>query len=269
MTIRLDRDAPFTDSVPRMPISTLIVDDEPLARKRIRALLQDHPDFDVVAEAENGDEALEAIREHDPQLVFLDVQMPGLGGFDVVRSLDPEHHPLIVFVTAFEQYALQAFQVSAVQYLLKPIGREELGRTLERVRKLRAEPEDASASVARLLEELRDRRTFLQRVLVKARGRALLFRVEEIDWFESAGNYIRLHIGSEGYLLRETMGALEAKLDPQHFARIHRTAIVNVDRIRELQPSSHGDHTVVLKSGAQLTLSRVYRDRLDPLLGRL
>ncbi|HEX7152157.1 MAG TPA: LytTR family DNA-binding domain-containing protein [Thermoanaerobaculia bacterium] len=266
---RLDRACASVDAVGRMLIRTLIVDDEPLARKRIRALLRDHPDFDVVAEAENGDEALEAVREHDPELVFLDVQMPGLDGFEVVRSLGPEHCPLIVFVTAFEQYALQAFQVSAVQYLLKPIGREEFGRALDRVRKLRGEPEDASTSVTKLLDQLRDRRTFLQRVLVKARGRALLFRIEEIDWFESAGNYIRLHIGTDGYLLRETMSGLEEKLDPQRFVRVHRTAIVNVDRIRELQAASHGDYMVVLKTGAQITLSRVYRDRLDTLLGRL
>jgi two-component system LytT family response regulator len=231
-------------------IPTLIVDDEPLARKRMHALLRDYGDFVVVGEAADGEEALRAITALEPRVVFLDVEMPGFDGFEVVRRLESVQ-PLIVFVTAFEQYALDAFRASAVQYLLKPVDRDDLQKAIERLR------------------QLVDDRSSMQRIAVKSRARTLLFRVEQIDWIESAGNYVRLHIGAERHLLRETMTALEQKLDPHDFARIHRTAIVNLARVRELQPTSHGEFVVVLEDGTRLTLSRVFRDRIEPLLGKL
>jgi two-component system, LytTR family, response regulator len=249
-------------------ITALLVDDEPLARKRMRSLLRDYDDFTVAGEAGEGEEALRAIDELRPNVVFLDVQMPELDGFEVVRRLDPERRPLIVFVTAFEQYALDAFRASAVQYLLKPVDREELKNAIERVRRL-VEMAAPDPAVTELLARWQRPRTFLQRIAVKSRGRTLLFRIEQIDWFESAGNYVRVHVGREGYLLRETMSAIEEKLDPSLFVRIHRSAIVNLERIRELQPTSHGEYTVMLSDDTRLTLSRVYRDRIEPLLGRL
>jgi two-component system, LytTR family, response regulator len=249
-------------------IRTLLVDDEPLARKRMRALLRDYDDFPVIGDARDGEEALRCIAELHPDVVFLDVQMPELDGFEVVRRLEPERRPLVVFVTAYEQYALDAFRASAVQYLLKPVDRDELQNAIARVRQLAACPEPAGA-LNDFLSQLQKPRTFLQRIVVKSRGKTLLFRIEQIDWFESAGNYVRLHVGRERYLLRETMSALEEKLDPAHFVRIHRSSIVNLERIREMQPTSHGEYLVLLADDTRLTLSRVYRERLEPLLGRL
>ncbi len=234
----------------------------------MRTLLRDYDDLVIAGEAGDGEEALGAIADLRPQAVFLDVQMPEVDGFDVVRRLQPAHRPLIVFVTAFEQYALEAFRASAVQYLLKPVDREELRNAVARLRQLAAGPAGDPA-IAELLEELKKPRTFLQRIAIKARGRTLLFRIEQVDWFEAAGNYVRLHVGREHHLLRETMNALEEKLDPQRFIRIHRSAIVNLDRVREMQPSSHGEYLVMLADETRLTLSRVYRDRIEPFLGRL
>lgn len=253
-----------------MPITTLVVDDEPLARKRMRSLLRDFEDFDVAAEAASGEEALTQIAAVKPRVVFLDVQMPGVDGFEVVRRVDPSERPLIVFVTAFEQYALQAFQVSAVQYLLKPVDRQDLANAIARLRQLlAASGGEAGSAVTELLSQLQRPRAFLQRIVVKSKGRTLLFRIEQVDWFESAGNYVRLHVGKERHLLRETMNSLEEKLDPRQFLRIHRSAIVNLERVRELQPTSHGEYVVILDDDTRLTLSRVYRDRIEPLLGRL
>jgi two-component system LytT family response regulator len=234
----------------------------------MRALLRDHDDVTIAGEAADGEEALRAIAALRPQVVFLDVQMPLLDGFEVVRRIDERERPLIVFVTAFEQYALDAFRASAVQYLLKPVDRDELRKAMSRVRQLAASPRP-DASLDDLLAQLQKPRAFLQRIVVKSKGRTLLFRIEQIDWFESAGNYVRLHVNRERYLLRETMSGLEEKLDPQQFVRIHRSAIVNLERIREMQPASHGEYVVVLHDETRLTLSRVFRDRIEPLLGRL
>ncbi|HYO75200.1 MAG TPA: LytTR family DNA-binding domain-containing protein [Thermoanaerobaculia bacterium] len=249
-------------------IRALVVDDEPLARKRMRSLLRDYEDVTVAGEAADGAEAIRVVAELEPDVVFLDVQMPELDGFEVVRRLEPEQRPLIVFVTAFEQYALDAFRASAVQYLLKPVDRDELHNTIVRVRRLVATPVPDSA-LNDLLQQLQKPRDFLQRIVINVKGRTLLFRVDQIDWFESAGNYVRLHVGHDRYLLRETMSGLEEKLDPQQFVRIHRSAIVNLERVREMQPTSHGEYTVTLIDDTRLTLSRVYRERIKPLLGRL
>ena len=252
-----------------MSIRALIVDDEALARKRIRTLLREHPEIDIVAECSNGEEAIDAVEAHRPDLLFLDVQMPGLSGFDVLRTLG-ERAPLVIFVTAFDQYALEAFRVSAVQYLLKPVEREEFSSAVQRAERLLQEPKGESLNaISDLLKQIGKPPTFLQRIVVKSRGRTLFLKIDDVDWFESEGNYVRIHIKGEKHLLRETMGGIEEKLDPQLFVRIHRTAIVNLERIEELSPTSHGEYRVVLRGGARLTLSRVYRDRIEPLLGRL
>jgi two-component system LytT family response regulator len=230
-------------------INALLVDDEPLARSRMRTLLRTYEDFAVAGEAGDGEEALQAIETLRPDVVFLDVEMPDLDGLGLVRRLDRDVRPLLVFVTAYEEYALDAFRAAAAQYLLKPVDPNALRQAIERVRKLLDTP--------------------LERVAVKRRGRTLLFRVDDIDWVEAAGNYVRLHVGGQRHLLRETMGGIERKLDRRCFIRIHRSTIVNVGRIREVHGAAHGDATVVLRDGTQLMLSRVYRDRLEPLLGRL
>ncbi|HEX9983904.1 MAG TPA: LytTR family DNA-binding domain-containing protein [Thermoanaerobaculia bacterium] len=245
-----------------MPITALIVDDEPLARKRMHKLLRGLDDVTVVGEAAGGEEALREIGERHPEVVFLDVQMPRLDGFEVVRRLAPDARPLIVFVTAYEQYALAAFRASAVQYLLKPIEREPLRRAMARVRELVAAR--SYPPLTEFLARLQQQTAFMQHIAVKSKGRVRLVRVEQIDWFESAGNYVRLHVGSERFLLRQTMNGLEQKLDPRQFVRIHRTTIVNLGRIRDTRSASHGDHIVVLHDGTELLLSRAYRERLAP-----
>lgn len=244
-----------------MPITALIVDDEPLARKRIRMLLQAASDVTIVGEATDGEEALRIVNEQAPQVMFLDVQMPRMDGFDVVRSIPEDSRPLIVFVTAYQQYALDAFRAAAVQYLVKPLERESLRLALKRVRELLAAR--SNPSLTAFLERVQQRTTFMQHVAVKSKGRVRLVPVDEIDWFESAGNYVRLHVGSERFLLRQTMHGLEQKLDPTQFVRIHRTTIVNLLRIRDTRPASHGDYIVVLQDGTQLQMSRAYRERLD------
>lgn len=224
-------------------------------------LLRAASDLTVVGEAAGGEDALRMIAEQAPQVLFLDVQMPGMDGFEVVRRIPEESRPLIVFVTAYQQYALDAFRAAAVQYLLKPVEREPLRLALTRVRELVAAR--SNPSLTAFLERVQQRTTFMQHVAVKSQKRVRLVAVDEIDWFESAGNYVRLHVGGERFLLRQTMNGLEEKLDPTQFVRIHRTTIVNLKRIRDTRPASHGDHIIVLHDGTQLQMSRAYRERLD------
>jgi len=251
-------------------IRTLIVDDEPLARERIRALLSRESDIDVIGECREGREAVEVIRRDKPALLFLDVQIPELDGFEVVKSLGNGELPVTVFVTAYDQYALQAFEVHAVDYLLKPFDEERFKKALDRARKA-IQARDGSGFSERLLALLQDLKAphgFLERFVVKNAGRLFFLRADEIDWIESSGNYACLHVGHESHLLRETMSGLEARLDPARFVRIHRTAIVRIDQIKELHPLFHGEYEVVLREGTRLTLSRGYRDRLPGLLGK-
>lgn len=244
-----------------MAITALLVDDEPLARKRMRKLLRELDDVVVTGEAGSGEEALRFIAERRPQVVFLDVQMPRLDGFEVVRRIEASPRPLIVFVTAHERYALDAFRASAVQYLVKPVAQESLALAMTRVRELVAVRSDAEMND--FLEKLQQQTAFMQHVAVKSKGELRLLPVDSIDWFESAGNYVRLHAGSERFLLRQTMSGLEEKLDPKQFVRIHRTTIVNLRRIKAIRSGSHGDHVLTLHDGTQLVLSRVYRERLE------
>jgi len=248
------------------PLRVIVVDDEPLARERLRTLLDGERDVTIVAECADARSAIDAIRTHRPELVFLDVQMPEGSGFDVVEAL-PDARPAIVFVTAFDQYALDAFDVHALDYLLKPFDRERFARALDRARAHVARgDQSAERRLIALLEDLRAERRGVQRIVIRERGRVFFLAVETIDWIEAAGNYARLHVGKEHHLLRETMKTLEARLDPAKFVRIHRSAIVNLERIRELQPSFHGEFTVVLEDGAQLTSSRNYGEPLRRLV---
>ena len=248
-----------------MSIRALIVDDESLARERIRMLLEGEPEIEIVSESANGTEALRDVQRLAPDLVFLDVQMPELTGFEVLDRVDPARMPVIIFVTAYDQYALKAFEVCALDYLLKPFDRERFGRALSRARAEldRRRSGEVNERVLKLLSELGQTKKYLEKLMIRDGGRVFFLRADEIDWIEAAGNYVRLHAGKEEYLYRETMTKLERQLNPERFARIHRSAIVNTERIKELQPWFRGDYVIVLRDNQKLTLSRTYRGRLN------
>lgn len=243
----------------------MIVDDEPWARTRIATLLSSEPDFEIVRMCENADEAIEAITTLAPNVVFLDVQMPVVDGFAVIDAIGAEAMPTVVFATAYERYALKAFDAQALDYLLKPFDEDRFHKCLERIRKEVRSPAPATA-LLRLMDSLRSERKFLQRVVVTSAGRVTFLKAQDIDWLEASGNYVTFHVGRETYLLRETLSSLERKLDPNQFARLHRSAIVNVDRIRELAPWSRGEQAVILRDGTQLTIGRAFRSRLMALI---
>lgn len=251
-------------------VKTLIADDEPLARERLASLLAAEPDIEVVGQCRDGEEAVAAIHSHAPDLVFLDVQMPHMTGFDVIEAVGSEKMPLVIFVTAYDQHALRAFQVRALDYLLKPFDRERFAEALQRARTQveRAESGDVGKRLLALMKDLRRDQPRSDRLVVKSGGRLFFLRVDEIDWIEAAGNYVRLHVGNTAHLLRETMTAIEGRLDPERFFRIHRCRIVNMERIQEMQPWLNGEYAVVLQNGTRLTLSRGYREKLQERLGR-
>ena len=242
----------------------LIVDDEPLACERIRTLLAGQADIEIVGEAHDGRSAVDAIRTRSPDLVFLDVQMPEMDGFAVLGAIPTGAMPVVIFVTAFDHYALQAFEVCALDYLLKPFDRDRFARALDRARTEYGRRSDGnlSARLRSLLDQWKDHKPWLDRLVIRSGGRVLFLRVEELDFVEAAGNYLRLHAGREEYLYRETLARLEATLDPAKFARIHRSVIVNLERVKELHPLFRGDYAVILRDGRQLTLSKAYRHRL-------
>lgn len=251
-----------------MHIRTLLVDDEPLAREGMRMQLADHADVEVIGESGDGEEAIHAIEKLQPDLVFLDIQMPGIDGFGVIEALDMPRLPHIVFVTAYDEFALRAFDAHALDYLLKPVDTDRLDRALGRVRERLAAPQRDSVDqrLLTLLEDIRGRGEYLRRIVVRTGTRLLILRTEELDWIEAASNYAQLHVGDKTYTLRETMAGLEAKLDPDQFIRIHRSIIVRIDRIRELEPLFQGDFLIVMRDGTRLTSSRSYRDRIRSLL---
>lgn len=251
-------------------LRTVIVDDEPLARERLASLLSAEQDIEVVAQCRDGEEAVAALEQHTPDLVFLDVQMPGLNGFEVLEAVGPEKMPLVVFVTAYDQHALRAFQVRALDYLLKPFDRDRFKDALQRARAhiQRDETGDLGRRLLALVKDLRRDQPETDRLVVKSGGRLFFLRTDEIDWVEAAGNYVRLHVGSASHLLRETMNAIEGRLDPEKFFRIHRSRIVNMERIQEMQPWLNGEYAVLLRTGTRLTLSRGYREKLQERLGR-
>jgi two-component system, LytTR family, response regulator len=243
---------------------TLVVDDEPLARKRITRLLGSEPDFEVVAEFANGKEAASFLRQESPDLMFLDVQMPEMDGFALLREIGPRRAPAVVFVTAYDSYALQAFEVNALDYLLKPFDERRFHDAVERARDRlsnRSETE-ISGRLEALIDTLSPSKPN-RRIAIKTGGKVMFINLSEIDWVEAADNYACLHCGNVTHVLRETMHSLEEKLDRAMFARIHRSIIVNMDRISEMQPWFRGDYLVILKNGTKLKLSRTYRDALS------
>ncbi len=251
-------------------IRALIVDDEALARKRIKSLLANDSDIEVIEECSDGQKAVEAIRALAPDLVFLDVQMPVMNGFDVIRTIGTERMPAIIFVTAYDQYAVQAFEVHAVDYLLKPFNRARFEKTVTHAKTLvgRSQSGAFNGELLTLLGSLQRKQEMQERFMIKSAGRIVFLRAEDIDWMETVGNYVRLHVGRDSHLMRETMNGLELRLDPQKFMRIHRSTIVNIDRVKELQPWAKGEYVVIMREGARLTMSRRYRERLHKLLSK-
>jgi two-component system LytT family response regulator len=248
-----------------MAIRALIVDDESFARKGLRTLLRDDEDIAIVGEAPNGRRAVTAIRELRPSLVFLDVQMPELDGFGVIDEVGVDAMPATIFVTAYDQYALAAFEVHAVGYLLKPFDRDRFARTLQHAKKRLAQPAEQGLGpeALKMLDALRSQRRYTDRLLVNTDGRIIIVKTADLRWIEAADNYVRLHVGTgSGHLLHESMRALEERLDPAHFVRVHRSAIVNVDWIKEIQPWYAGALVVILQGGERLTVSRSFRDRV-------
>ncbi|HEX8633591.1 MAG TPA: LytTR family DNA-binding domain-containing protein [Pyrinomonadaceae bacterium] len=246
-------------------IRTLIIDDEPLARERLKRFLADERDLELVGECAEGHEAVAAIRALRPDLVFLDIQMPELDGFGVLKSIGVAEMPAVIFVTAYDRYALQAFDVNALDYLLKPYNRERFHKAVERARAQLSNGAkgELNERLLSLLENFKSESPrHLERLMIKASGRVFFLRTQELDWIEAEGNYLRVHVGRESHLLRETMNRLASKLDPDKFLRIHRSTLVNIERIKELQPLFSGDYVVILRDGKQLTLSRSYRDKL-------
>lgn len=247
----------------------VIVDDEPIAREGVRTQLLREPEVEIVAECGDGLEAVETIRELEPDLVFLDVQMPGMDGFEVVQTLGVDAMPAVVFVTAYDKYALKAFDVNAVDYLLKPFDSERFQKAFQRARLQiqRRTAETINEKLEALLESIRPRARYLERLVVKSGGRIFFLAVNEIDWIDSADNYVSIHSGREAHLIRETLTSLEGKLNPEEFRRIRHSVIVNVKRIKELHPLFKGEYEIVLQNGVKLTSSRRYRHKLDQLLG--
>lgn len=266
-------------------IRTLIVDDEPAARRGVRMLLERDPDVKVIGESASGADAVEKIMQGRPDLVFLDVQMPEMNGFKVLETVAAKHTPAVIFVTAYDRHALQAFEVNAVDYLLKPFDDERFWAAVHR-----AKAEIQRRQTAVLTEKLSRLLNYLQgvasrgpagsvapaadepeaitpeRLLLRSGGDIFFVKMEEIDWIEAEGDYMKFHAGGRTHLLRETMNRLARKLDPKRFIRIHRSTIVNLDRVRKLTPSFAGEYAVVLADGTKLKLSRTYHDRLQELM---
>lgn len=254
-----------------MKIRALIVDDEPPARELIATLLRDEPGVEVVAECGTGRSAVEAIKRLAPDLVFLDIQMPGVDGFGALAELPTDHWPLIIFVTAFDQHAIRAFEVHAIDYLLKPFEYDRLRSAVRRARTQLAERQGTARQekLISLLEELRGQDRGWDRIAIRESSGVVFVRPEEIDWIEADGNYLRLHAGKRTHLLRETMTSAEERLRERRFLRISRSVLVNLERVKEWQPMFHGDSVVILEDRTRLTVSRVYRERLDSLLARM
>ncbi len=249
-------------------ISVMIVDDEPLARHGLRAVLSGVPDLSIIAEASDGEEALSSVMEHRPDVLFLDIQMPEMDGFDLLGSLPPDAMPLVVFVTAYDEFAVKAFDTRALDYILKPFDAERIHTALHRIREMLLLKEQAeySRKIEEIVRTLRPGRKFLERVMVRNGGKIHFVPVGDILWCEAAADYLQLHTVSGVHTIRMTIGAFEDDLDPAQFIRIHRSTIVRLGAIRELRPGTHGDYTALLVQGTELSVSRSYKERIERLL---
>jgi two-component system, LytTR family, response regulator len=251
-------------------LQIVIVDDEPIARAGLRALLARDSEIELVDECADGQSAVDSIRRRRPDIVFLDVQMPDIDGFAVLRALQGSPLPVIVFVTAYDRYAIQAFDVHAVDYLLKPFDDGRFAEALAHAKTIARDRGGVMIAdqLTKVLSAVERRTAASARFLVRTNGRVLFLRSEEIDWIEAADYYVKLHVGGKVHMLRESLGALEARLDSSMFFRVHRSAIVNLDRVREVQPYSKREQVIVLRDGTRLRLTRSRRDRLSALLGQ-
>jgi two-component system LytT family response regulator len=257
-----------------MKIRTIIADDEELARRGLRALSQRCEDLEMICECANGQEAVDAIRRHRPDLVFLDVQMPGKTGFDVISAIADAQRPYVVFVTAYDKFALRAFEVHALDYLLKPVNEERFDAAVARVREAMSHATD-NAIVQRVRQVAADLKVAISpskgsavdRLPIKINGRIMVIRVADIDWIEADGDYVSVHVGGKTWLMRETIAAVELRLALSGFVRIHRSTLVNAERVKELQPQDKGEYTVVLNDGTDLKLTRHYRTSVERLVG--
>ena len=250
---------------PAAPLRVLIVEDEPPARRRLRGLVQRHADVEVVGEAAHGGEAVERIRADRPDLVLLDVELPVANGFEVIDAVGADEMPDVVFVTAYDHYAVRAFEVHALDYLLKPVEVERLSTALERARERLRAPRPHGAALGRALDEMRGL-PVLSRIAVRQGHRILFVDIADIDYVQAEGNYVRVRTRGASHLLRDTLGALEARLRPHGFLRIHRGTLVQAERIAELQPLFHGEYAVKLRDGTKLTSGRSFRDRIRAAL---
>jgi two-component system, LytTR family, response regulator len=255
---------------PRTTVRALIVDDEPLARAHLRSLLRERGDVDVVGECGDGRSAIDQIRQLTPELVLLDIQMPELDGLEVIREVGPAKMPAVVFVTAYDEHALAAFEVHAFDYILKPVSRQRFTQAIDRVVGLiRAESPPAERPLDALIEAMRTERTALDRIAVKADGRVLFIRVSEIDWIEADDDLVRIHAGKSVHAHRSTLTHLEERLPASKFLRVHRSTLVNVDRIREIQPWFQGDWVLILHDGTRLHSGKSYRSKVREYIERL
>jgi two-component system, LytTR family, response regulator len=255
-------------------IRTIIADDEHLARKKLRVLLDSEPGMQVVAECQDGQQAVSAIQTHRPDLLLIDIRMPDIDGFQVLKQIAPDEMPVVVFTTAYDQFAIRAFEAHALDYLLKPFDRERLHHAVERARAelLKVHDRDLTGRILDLLakniEPKIESKQVDDRMVIRAGGKVVFLDVKEIDWIEAAANYVKLNVGKDSYLLREGIGSISERLDPDRFVRIHRSVIVNVRKIKELQPCESGEYIAVLRNGKELSCSRGYRTQLQRLIGR-
>lgn len=252
-------------------IRTLVADDEPLARKKLRILLASEPSIHIVAECRDGAQTASAVKNLHPDLLFLDIRMPDMDGFQVLGTIPEEKMPIVIFTTAYDEYAIRAFEAHALDYLLKPFDQERLHQAVVRASDELKKGSDRELT-NRLLEALAGRKNDLRdsggRFAIKAAGRVVFLDLNEIDWIEAAANYVRVNAGKESYLLREGIGRISERLDPNRFVRIHRSIIVNINKLRELQPCDGGEFIAVLKNGKELSCSRGYRSHVQELINR-
>jgi len=253
---------------PDKKISAIVVDDEPLARHGLRDLLEEEKDFTVVAESCDGEEAIRHIRRYNPDVVFLDIQMPEVNGFEVVNAIPRNDLPLIVFVTAYDEFAVNAFSANALDYILKPFDSERIHSTLHRVREMLRLKERASYSekILEALKSIQSAKSYIDRIPVRNAGKVSFVSVDDLVWIEAAEDYITLHTMTGTMTTRASIGAIEKQLDPSRFVRIHRSTIVNLHHIKELRPMDHGEFSALLRHGTTLTVSRTYKKRLATLL---
>ena len=252
-------------------IRTIIADDEHLAREKLRFLVGEEAGVQVVAECESGGQTIEALHNHKPDLLLIDIRMPDMDGFDVLERIPADEMPVIVFTTAYDQFAIRAFEAQALDYLLKPFEQERLHNAIERTKAelLKSRHLGLTTHILNLLAKKTEPRVQSEdRMVIRAGGKIVFLDVKEIDWVEAAANYVKVNVGKDHYLLREGIGSMAERLDPERFVRIHRSAIVNIQKIRELQPCESGEYIAVLKNGKELSCSRGYRSQLHRLIGK-